>query len=189
MKKQHKNWFRRHWIISIFLGFIVLGMIGSIFDSGDKSDITGEVVNEQIEQVEGCIHNWECSDWSECSVAGIQKRICTDSNNCGTVENKPSETETCEYEIQQTQSDTESETNSEEDHSFDDWIDDLEEAMNELKETTNIYKKIDECTELCTGEDIDIPYIKNICHSDCYQIYYYAGEDALDEYIEELRSE
>ncbi len=28
-----KNWFRRHWIITIILALIVLGLIGSLFDS------------------------------------------------------------------------------------------------------------------------------------------------------------
>jgi len=29
---KNKNWFRRHWIISIFLGLFVIGLIGSIFE-------------------------------------------------------------------------------------------------------------------------------------------------------------
>ncbi|HEB46993.1 MAG TPA: DUF4352 domain-containing protein, partial [Candidatus Pacearchaeota archaeon] len=38
------------------------------------------------------------SSWSECGASGIQTRICTDSNNCGTLKNKPSETQTCTYQ-------------------------------------------------------------------------------------------
>jgi len=33
-----KNWFRRHWIITIILVLVVLGMIGALFDSGDVED-------------------------------------------------------------------------------------------------------------------------------------------------------
>ena len=41
-----QNWFRRHWIISIFLGLFVLGIVGSLFDDSEKN-LTGNVVNEQ----------------------------------------------------------------------------------------------------------------------------------------------
>lgn len=43
-----KNWFRRHWIISIFLGLIVVGMISSIFNSGNNST-SGDVVETENE--------------------------------------------------------------------------------------------------------------------------------------------
>jgi len=49
-----------------------------------------------------------------------------------------------------------------------------------------INKKIDECTKLCAGEDIDIPAVKTDCYSSCYQIYYYGGETDLDKYIKEF---
>jgi hypothetical protein len=44
-----------------------------------------------------CTENWTCTEWSECSPEGIQTRICTDRNNCGTTRNKPVETQTCTY--------------------------------------------------------------------------------------------
>ena len=47
MEEKKKSWFRRHWILSIFLGLIVLGMIGSLFGGDSESDLTGDVVNEQ----------------------------------------------------------------------------------------------------------------------------------------------
>jgi hypothetical protein len=111
---EKQNWFRKHWIISIFLGLIVLGMIGSIFDSEDKSEITGNVINEQTQQpnqtsqteeqiqeeVKTCVPNWNCGSWTECSKSGTQTRTCTDSNNCGTTLGKPSETQTCTYQYQ-----------------------------------------------------------------------------------------
>lgn len=145
MKENQKSWFRRHWILSIFLGLIVLGIIGSLFGGDSDSDLTGESIKEPSNE-----------------------EVTTSNQDLGQETNKKAQ---------------------ENIDSSDNWIDDLEEAMDELEETTNIYKKIDECTELCAGEDIEIPYIKNICHSDCYQIYYYAGEEALDDYIEELRNE
>lgn len=39
--------------------------------------------------------------------------------------------------------------------------------------------KLDLCTKLCAGEDIEIPATKNSCYSLCYQIYYYEGEQGL----------
>lgn len=53
-----------------------------------------------------CTENWTCTVWSACSPTlehveyvheGIQKRNCTDLNNCGTIKNKPVETQTCIY--------------------------------------------------------------------------------------------
>ncbi len=186
MEEKKQNWFRKHWIVSIFLGLIALGMVSSIFNN-----LTGNVIQEKDTEIqeEGVICNpdWSCGSWSECSVSGTQKRVCTDVNGCGISKNKPSETQSCEYKIQQEtkQSDIAPSYDSEK----------LEESLNALKELAEslekqqgIHDKIDECTKLCAGEDIDIPYVKSACHSDCYQIYYYTGEEGLDEYILELKN-
>jgi hypothetical protein len=50
---------------------------------------------EVIEVTEDCTPSWSCTDWFAC-VGGVQKRLCTDSNNCGTDEGKPSERQECE---------------------------------------------------------------------------------------------
>jgi hypothetical protein len=44
-----------------------------------------------------CIENWSCSEWSEC-VNGKQIRTCTDISDCGTLVEKPSESQTCGVE-------------------------------------------------------------------------------------------
>lgn len=44
-----------------------------------------------------CTENWTCSDWSEC-IDNSQTRVCTDSNNCGTLEFKPLEMQNCTVE-------------------------------------------------------------------------------------------
>jgi len=41
-----------------------------------------------------CTPSWQCSSWSTCS-GGTQTRTCTDSNNCGTLTNKPATSQTC----------------------------------------------------------------------------------------------
>ncbi len=41
-----------------------------------------------------CVSSWSCTDWSLCS-GNTQNRICTDSNNCGTSQNRPSEIQAC----------------------------------------------------------------------------------------------
>ena len=41
-----------------------------------------------------CQESWSCSAWSACT-NGAQTRTCTDSKNCGTIANKPAETQTC----------------------------------------------------------------------------------------------
>lgn len=50
MAIENRNWFRRHWIVSIMLGFVVIIMIGIVFDTDDNSNLTGNVVNEQNQQ-------------------------------------------------------------------------------------------------------------------------------------------
>ncbi len=44
-----------------------------------------------------CVESWSCTDWSEC-VNQIQKRTCTDSNECGTTANKPAISQACGLE-------------------------------------------------------------------------------------------
>jgi hypothetical protein len=41
-----------------------------------------------------CTEEWECSEWSEC-INQNQKRTCTESNNCGTTNLKPSTSRNC----------------------------------------------------------------------------------------------
>ena len=62
------------------------------------------------------------------------------------------------------------------------------EEVEDLEETSNIYRKIDYCTDLCAGEDKDIPYIGSECYNSCYQAYHSGGEKSLDELIESYKS-
>jgi len=286
---KEQNWFRKHWIISIILGLIVLGMFSSIFNSENNSDMTGNVVNEQInnknfneielvsdrlmtfpeqvkksisestsfnywnsvnqgkklifihynesnykslldmlelenlkskfeercgnelipeemivsneegiaihirtsdgkimcdtiltespkEDVKTCTPNWNCNSWSECSSSGIQKRTCTDANNCNVLTNKPKESQSCEYKKTST-----------EESSSDGWTSDLKDSLEELQKGLDIYKKKQLCAELCAGEYADIPAVKGECLLSCSEIYYYTGEEGLDKYLAELQ--
>lgn len=42
-----------------------------------------------------CLENWSCTNWTICSAQGSQSRLCTDANSCGTVFNKPLESQSC----------------------------------------------------------------------------------------------
>ncbi len=46
-----------------------------------------------------CTEDWSCPNWAtiDC-VDGVKTRTCTDNNNCGTTESKPSETKDCSSE-------------------------------------------------------------------------------------------
>lgn len=44
-----------------------------------------------------CTESWSCSSWSACS-NNLQTRACSDSNNCGTQNNKPPELQSCAVE-------------------------------------------------------------------------------------------
>jgi hypothetical protein len=76
---------------------------GDGFVTGDeeceKDEDCGEgYLCEECKCVLVCVEDWECTEWGECSEEGIQTRTCTDNNDCGTSENKPSESQTCKYE-------------------------------------------------------------------------------------------
>ena len=47
---------------------------------------------------EGCVERWSCTEWSVCSNS-TQTRTCTDSNSCGTVVDKPLESQECQASI------------------------------------------------------------------------------------------
>ena len=44
-----------------------------------------------------CTENWSCSGWSEC-LDGVQTRVCTDLNSCGTLQDRPEIAQTCTVE-------------------------------------------------------------------------------------------
>jgi hypothetical protein len=44
-----------------------------------------------------CYEEWECSEWGYCNEDGTQTRECYDTHNCGTEDEKPNETQECEY--------------------------------------------------------------------------------------------
>jgi len=46
---------------------------------------------------EFCEESWNCSEWSDCSENNTKSRVCSDINECGTFELKPSETQNCLY--------------------------------------------------------------------------------------------
>jgi hypothetical protein len=43
---------------------------------------------------DSCVESWICTDWGIC-INETKKRVCSDSNNCGTSNNKLSEEESC----------------------------------------------------------------------------------------------
>lgn len=47
--------------------------------------------------IPGCTEDWTCTEWepSECPESGIQTRVCTDSNSCGTSVDRPAESRSC----------------------------------------------------------------------------------------------
>jgi len=42
-----------------------------------------------------CKPNWQCTYWTQCNIAGIQSRTCTDLNSCGSATGKPPESQSC----------------------------------------------------------------------------------------------
>jgi hypothetical protein len=66
---------------------------GHWYDSdGDDNDDCNTTAKETA-----CVPNWECSEWdpvdASCGAAFTQTRTCTDANECGADQDKPSETQ------------------------------------------------------------------------------------------------
>ncbi len=69
-----------------------------------SEEITSEFENQenttQKQAQQKCIPNWKCGKWTICSNE-VQTRICTDKNDCGTIEEKPIETQNCkDYDLE-----------------------------------------------------------------------------------------
>jgi hypothetical protein len=120
IETKKKNWFRRHLVLSIIFGILILGAVGSVFEGDSKSntDLTGKVISEQKN---------DSAQTTKCTGTTFEQ-LC-------------------------------------------------------------INKKIDDCTRLCAGTDIEIPAVKTDCHSTCYQVYYYGGEKDLDDLIIEYKGQ
>ncbi len=43
-----------------------------------------------------CAPSWSCGDWSVCSPAGTQTRVCSDANACGSTTGRPAQERACE---------------------------------------------------------------------------------------------
>ncbi len=63
----------------------------------DESQSGSTEPEQTTTQPEICVENWSCSNWSEC-LDGEQIRACSDSKNCGTMENRPTESQSCKME-------------------------------------------------------------------------------------------
>jgi len=64
----------------------------------------GATTTTTTQQTTGCQERWVCSDWGRC-VDGIRTRTCVDSNECGTINNKPLDSDPCSTEeIEESQS-------------------------------------------------------------------------------------
>ncbi len=62
-------------------------------DEGCKRDF---IVNDDnaVRAMGGCVENWRCGEYRPC-VNTIQKRVCEDVNNCGTINDRPQLEKNC----------------------------------------------------------------------------------------------
>lgn len=63
--------------------------------SGVSSRLSSKSSGTATISVSNCVENWECEEWSKCSLLGKQTRTCVDSNNCNTENLKPREIREC----------------------------------------------------------------------------------------------
>ena len=77
--------------------FIDYPNVATVTFSGSTTQVYSNQNSELLTftpPVETCTESWACSAYSTCS-GGTQTRTCTDSNSCGTIINKPDESQTC----------------------------------------------------------------------------------------------
>ena len=60
-----------------------------------KPDESQACVVEETNETETCVEDWSCDSWGDCS-GGSQSRDCTDGNDCGTEDDKPSASQSCD---------------------------------------------------------------------------------------------
>lgn len=63
--------------------------------------ISNQQINAQNQQTNtnsaNCIENWSCGSWNLCVEAQTyETRLCSDTNNCGTITNKPQDSRPCQ---------------------------------------------------------------------------------------------
>lgn len=66
-----------------------------IVERVDNDMLEGETLPFDEEWLGNCSEDWECEEWSNCK-NGLQRRSCSDSNSCGTKNNKPTLLQSCE---------------------------------------------------------------------------------------------
>src|SRR3989344_3368148 len=98
---QNKKRFNWLWIILPILIIVILGIVFWFYYSNpiEKSNLINsnskKVAENQPQAIQECIEDWKCTDWSSCA-SGSQTRTCTDTNSCGTANNKPDEQKNCD---------------------------------------------------------------------------------------------
>lgn len=66
-------------------------------NGGDSGGGGGGGTTASVHEDTECIEDWVCGEWGLCLEGGIQTRTCTDENLCDTDEDKPEDTQSCEY--------------------------------------------------------------------------------------------
>ncbi|MEJ2267544.1 MAG: hypothetical protein P8X70_00515 [Nanoarchaeota archaeon] len=77
-EEKQKSWFRRHWILSILLGFIALGIIGGLLPDSE-SDLTGDTINSQNQNTKQNLAKFE-SEVGQVGTSLTQYRVINRNN-------------------------------------------------------------------------------------------------------------
>ena len=69
-----------------------------VVDETDPAEEETPVDDETV--IATCTPNWTCDSWSSCQVSGQKNRTCVDLNQCGTDDDKPELTMTCDLQTE-----------------------------------------------------------------------------------------
>lgn len=98
VETKKKNWFRRHWILTIILGIVVLGIIAGMF-GGDSQSNSSSTENNQQEETSNTQDVWskssgytvdECEQVCE-EAYDLQAQVSVCQGNCIGIYGKPSD--------------------------------------------------------------------------------------------------
>ena len=74
------------------IGIVLILIISGCTQTGQITSNQQPVINQEVRV---CESDWECTNWSLCSLEGEQTRICADLNECKVTQNIPDKQKEC----------------------------------------------------------------------------------------------
>jgi len=114
-RNPEKEGIKLFWVLGTIFVLVILGLAslfiffpGGFFTNNSPDTGSGNTDSSTV-----CQEDWVCADWGECT-NGYQNRSCTDSNDCGTSDERPAIRQVCSETSNPTNESNQSSTNQSE---------------------------------------------------------------------------